>query len=351
MDQANTARLVMGDDLSDDVTNLIAAAYAKTSWSKLVSAVNCLSKFSEQYNEDSCFPLTASCVTDFAAWCFTVKNLKSSTIHAYISSLATVHKLRNLSDSNCHNFLTKTVLKGVKNLELYDKHPTATRKVMTLPLLIILGNQIEKTDWLPSSKQIIWTAAVIAFFGSTRMGELLPSHKTNFCPEDTLLWSDVKKLQEGNYLIHVKIPKNKTKEGEFVDIFEFPGFGICPVAALDCLKSLTFTSVNNPVFMFPDGHCLTLACMTETIRQLLFPVLGNVAFEFACHSFRSAIPSAIGKSPDLGGEGITKGWGRWSSSAYLLYSRLKISQKREIFRKISEILSLQGGRPASPPPV
>jgi hypothetical protein len=218
---------------------------------------------------------------------------------------------------------------------------------MTLPLLKILGNQIAVTDWSDTSKQIVWTAAVLAFFGSMRMGELLPSHKTNFCPDDTLLWSDVKKMNDKHFLIHIKTPKNKTKEGEFVDIFDFPNFGTCPVAALNTLRELSSAKPNQPVFSFPEGHCLTLSTMTDLIRSLLEPVIGPSAFEFACHSFRGAIPSAVGKCPELGGEGLTKGWGRWSSSAYLLYSRLKLSQKRAIFAKITYILSSQGGPESS----
>ncbi len=110
-------------------------------------------------------PVTRSSAK-FLAWGYHVKRWKASIIAAYVSSLATVHKLRNLDDKICNNFLTKRLVQGVQNLELYNTEPSHTRKVMTLPLLIILGNQIATTDWADSSKQIVWTAALLAFLGA-----------------------------------------------------------------------------------------------------------------------------------------------------------------------------------------
>lgn len=345
--QTASARLIMGDSLPDSTVNIIAAAYAKSSWSKLNSAMNCVISYATFSNVVVSFPMSTDFLLNFASWAHHTRKLKANTINSYVSSIATIHKLRNVDDSNCHNFLTKTLINGVRNLEMYDTKPKSTRKVMSLPLLTILGNEIALTDWSESSKQIIWAAATTAFFGSLRFGEILAQNKFSFCPEDTLLWSDVKMLNEDSFLLHIKTTKSKAKEGEFVDIFKFEGFGACPVAALLQLKKLTYQQDSDPVFKFPEGHYLTLATMNIVIRSLLYPRIGPAAFDIACHSFRGAIPSAIGKCPEIGGETESKGWGRWTSSAYLLYSRLKYDQKRAIFSKIATILELQGGRPSS----
>ncbi len=130
----------MGDDLPEIVVNLIAASYAKSSWSKLISVMNAVKKFEIESNLKCTFPLSQEVLLNFSAWGYHVKRWKASTIAAYVSSLATVHKLRNLDDKICNNFLTKRLIQGVQNLELYDTEPSHTRKVMTLPLLIILGN-------------------------------------------------------------------------------------------------------------------------------------------------------------------------------------------------------------------
>jgi hypothetical protein len=299
--QLSDARLVMGDDLPEHVVNLIAASYAKSSRSKLISVMNAVKKFENESKLKCTFPMTQEVLLNFSAWGYHVKRWKASTIAAYVSSLATVHKLRNLDDKICNNFLTKRLIQGVQNLELYETEPSHTRKVMTLPLLIILGNQIATTDWVDSSKQIVWTAALLAYFGCMRFGELLPNNKHSFCPDDTLLWSDIKSLDENSFLIHVKTPNSKAKEGEFVDIFEFEGHGVCPVAALKRLKNMMGGVKCKPVFMFPEGHCLTLSCMNTLIKSLMYPVIGDYANYLSCHYFRSAIPSALGKM--LGKEG------------------------------------------------
>jgi hypothetical protein len=51
------------------------------------------------------------------------------------------------------------------------------------------------------------------------MGELLPLDDKNFCPEDTLLWSDINFKNGKGIMIHIKVTKSKSKEGEFEDIF------------------------------------------------------------------------------------------------------------------------------------
>jgi hypothetical protein len=339
----------MGPDLPVHIAEIIAASYAKSSWCKLSSALNALNNFATETKFNVTFPIQQITLLNFAAWGHNVKNWKASTISAYISSIATIHRLRNIDDSSCNDWLTNQLIQGVENMEMYTVNPKETRKVMTLPLLIILGNQIATSDWTELSKQLVWTAATLAFFGSMRFGELLPENKNSYCPDDTLLWSDIKSLNKDSFLIHVKTPKSKAKEGEFVDIFPFEGFGVCPVAALKQLKSLCSSDQTKPVFMFSDGHFLTKNCMNDLIKQLMTPLLGPEASNLKCHSFRGAIPSAIGKCPALAGEKETKGWGRWSSSAYLLYSRLKLDQKRSIFQKILTILGLQASPQQSQP--
>ena len=80
-------------------------------------------------------------------------------------------------------------------MEIYADQVKGTRKVMSLPLLKILGNEIAKTTWDENSKQVVWSAFTLSFFGSFRMGEILPQQENTFSPLDTLLWSDVKFLE------------------------------------------------------------------------------------------------------------------------------------------------------------
>jgi hypothetical protein len=63
---------------------------------------------------------------------------------------------------------------------------------MSLLLLKILGHEIALSEWEDDSKDVIWTAAVLAFFGSLRFGEMLGTGEWKYKPYETLLWSDIK---------------------------------------------------------------------------------------------------------------------------------------------------------------
>jgi hypothetical protein len=91
------------------------------------------------------------------------------------------------------------------------------------------------SEWEDDRKDVIWAAAVLVFFGSLRFGEMLGTGEWKYNPYKTLLWSDIK-IFEGTALLHIKVTKNCSKEGEFVEIFPFHGHGCCPLAALVNLK-------------------------------------------------------------------------------------------------------------------
>ncbi len=59
--------------------------------------------------------------------------------------------------------------------------------------------------------------------------------------------------------------------------------------------------------------------------------MGDSAKEYSGHSFRAAIASALAENTTLASDTDIKKWGRWSSEAYMIYTRLKLEQKRAIF--------------------
>jgi hypothetical protein len=82
------------------------------------------------------------------------------------------------------------------------------------------------------------------------------------------------------------------------------------------------------------------------VRSLLKRRIGPVANQLACHSFRGGIPSALASFPEIANDNHVMGWGRWSSPGYLLYTRLKLSQKLKIYEKIPNVLEMQQARPS-----
>jgi hypothetical protein len=240
--------------------------------------------------------------------------------------------------SNCNNFFAKTMLKGSKNLELYNSITKNCRKVMTFPLLKILSHKIATESWSESDKQSIWTAFSLAFFGSFRFGELLPDDRHIFNAREALLWSDIQFLQDF-VVIHIKITKTKAVNGEYVDLFLQESSNYCPVKALSRLKLLRNPCNSNvPVFALDNGSFLTCKIINGILLKLLTPVLGNDAKFISAHSFRAALASALASNPEIANAEDIKLWGRWNSSSYTSYTRLKVSQKRSIYNKILAVL-------------
>ena len=228
-------------------------------------------------------------------------------------------------------------------MELYSDVVKETRKVMTLtlPLLKILGNEIAKVDWEDNSKQVVWSVFTLAFFGSFRMGELLSPQENSFSPKDTLLWKDVSFLSPSHLIVHIKTPKSRIPDGEFIDIFEFSGHNVCPVRSLCRLRdSLSHVDQNSPVFRFSSGQLLTLKKVNSILPQLLSTHLDADSGCITGHSFRAAIPAILAKHPDVANSSDIMGWGRWKSEAYLSYTRLKLKQKQDAFTKITDLLNL-----------
>ena len=141
-------------------------------------------------------------------------------------------------------------------------------------------------------------------------------------------------------MIHIKNPKSKKREGEFVDLFLFPDSSVCPVKCLNSLsKDSCSSDAKKPVFLFSNGNLLTPAVFNDTIRTLLKSHLGSAASQLSSHSLRAAIPSALAKKPELQNSADIKGWGRWDSDCYSRYTRLHLERKKAIFGKICNLFS------------
>jgi hypothetical protein len=111
--------------------DLIGAAFTSSTWGKLKTALNCYQKFAQSHDITVSYPFELENVANFTAWALTENRLKSSTVKSYLSSLATIHRLRNVSDENFSNYVVKTIIRGAENLALYEDYAKDTRKVMT----------------------------------------------------------------------------------------------------------------------------------------------------------------------------------------------------------------------------
>ena len=277
-------------------------------------------------------------------WCVGSRNLQTSTVRTYLSSLRFAHHLKGMSSDHLDNDkILALLLRGAEHHSLLSTTVSSTRRVVTFPLLLTLGHRIANSPWDPLSKQVIWAASCTAFFGSTRLGEILASEENDFSPSSDLTWADVRFTDSpDSILMRLKQPKSGEKEGEFVDLFTFSGYNCCPVAALRELRDQQIAAgtyhPSLPVFRFKSGANLTTAHFNKVLANLLSDLCSPGNNTITCHSFRSGIPSIVSTFPDLATSDLIKGWGRWKSECYTLYTRLQLSQRSNIFEQIATAL-------------
>ena len=289
------------------------------------------------------WPLEKEVLRGFAVFCIADRKLKPTSVRTYLSSLVCLHRLKGFSSFDMKDCLIDAILRGANNLLMSSPNPPKnTRRVMTLPLLRHLGHRLSKSGWSRATQQTIWAAPTVAFFGSARMGELLADGDYSFNPSANLTWSCVKyRADSRSFLIHVRLPKTGSKEGEFIDMFSFPSSGCCPVAALlkhfEIQRACGLGRPQDPVFAFPSGKFLTTAGFNAILKVLMADICDFQRDSISGHSFRAAIPSALSRFPDLMSSDDVKGWGRWNSECYQRYTRLKVEQKMAIFQKIITI--------------
>ncbi len=233
------------------------------------------------------------------------------------------------------------MIKGAKNLNLYSNIFKPAKFVMTFPLLKILGHEIAESKWTDKSKIVVWAACCVAFFGSFRLGEILPGG--NSSSPKTLTWDRVHFTDSGSAIINIRFPKAiKKPQGDFVDIFKIGDSSYCPFSALSNLASISTSNIssNTAVFSFPNGTPLSAKNFVVSIKGLLGKHIGLNALQLLGHSFCAAIPAALASNPNLATDHEIMNWGRWSSDSYKSYTRLKHEAKLAIFRKIVKIFNL-----------
>ncbi len=168
---------------------LTNAAYAKSTWAKHCTSVNSYNDYVAENRIPYRWPLELDNLIGYIEWAVYERNLSASSVKSYVSSLHTTHNLINIKTDIFENPIIKLMLKGAENTCKNLLKPT--RKIVTIPILKLIGHEIAGFEWSSYSKQVYWSACCTSFFGSTRMGELLAENESKFDPTTTLTWNDV----------------------------------------------------------------------------------------------------------------------------------------------------------------
>jgi hypothetical protein len=310
------------------------AAYSNATWKRMESTFNSFRECLVPLVTKTFVPEQVH-LDKYIYWSYTVKKLRYTTINSYVYSLSTLYKLKGCNTYIFQSFPTKTALKGIRNLDEINVVCEKLRMVFSLPLLKILGHQIAISSWSVESKKLFWAAAVLLFFGSFRVSEILSGKEFSYDPLTTLLWSDII-FSCDSVRIAIKFPKVFVQGGVSVDLFPLADKSLCPIAVMKSLLSENCTVQNKalPVFMFKNGKLLTRKQFNKSLRNLLEPIFDKEAQFFSSHSFRAAIPAALSNHPMIASKEEVMGWGRWDSKAFEKYTRLKRNKRKETFENI-----------------
>ncbi len=326
---------------------LIHASLSRGTWEKYTTGWRAFESFELYTKKRYGWPLQDNTVRAFAVYLLRVRKLKPSTVRTYISAIFCLQRLKGYQvKKEREDNLLSAIIRGASNLSRMEPESKPnTRRVMTAPLLKHLGHRLAGSGWGDVAVQSIWTASLLAFFGTMRMGEILAPADDWLDPHSTMTWSDVQFREAPNgILLRIKSPKMGTAEGEFVDIFPVSKIhGCCPVAALRRQHRIQMSigkgGPQDPLFTYPSGRYVTLDAFNKALKVLLEDIVDYSKDKISCHSFRAGLPSLISRHPDLFSSEDIKGWGRWSSEAYNHYTRLKIDQRMKIFDKIMSVFS------------
>ena len=324
-------------DLRSDLEKLLLYSASKVTWAKHCSAWKLYDEFCQFYNVKFELPVSIGYARAFATWAVSKRKLKNTTVKSYLSSLNVAHTLSGSFSSNLNSDpCVKLAMRGAENIANVNGACKTDRLPMNIHLLNILRHRISELPWSPFSKQIFWTACTLCFFTSCRMGELVPSQERNFDASTTLLWDNVREINNTEFIMFVPYSKTTGFKGKIVDIFEIKGDKNCPAAAIRKLRKMmrekTDFKSNVPVFSFHSGKNLTKKQINLWLSSLLEDFVDS-NHKITGHSFRAGIPSSLACYPDEFPDNVM-----WESNSYKLYIKHEREGKRALFGKIVKCL-------------
>ena len=275
------------------------------------------------------------------------RDVSKPTIQKYLSALRFVALSRGAQSHNPTPALASQLMSGVSNIRRNAvlEALRCRRRPITLNLLMLIQNGIAiHSSWSPFEKSLRWSVMLLAWWGSFRMSELLCQERHKFDPASSLLPSDLQ-LKAECLAVWIRSPKVYSEGGDVVEVWrveENPNLD--PVTALSCFFEHRLSTLgaagDRPVFSHEDGSLYTKSELNSDLKFLLsqYPELSSSGREsWSGHSFRSGLSTlltSLGFTQDQ-----IKAWGRWRSSAYLVYC-----QDQSMRRKTRASLTTTFGR-------
>ena len=309
------------------------AANARNTWKQRRSVLRTIEACRQDTANLLEFPWGDKDLQIYVGWSIE-EGKKSSTIIQYISNVNSLHKEMGLHMTIVNRYLINQVVKGHGNLA----EPTPGRIPMTPDLMFHLKYKLSKSKLPLPERRLMWVIATALFQGSFRIGELLSPTRSRFCPDTTLLSSNVKweTAYVSNKMVdllkfRIKNPKeSRGRKHVDVEIFDLgPNcFYDCVTAFRKWRDSSTLPcNPDLPLFRNEDGSLVTPDGFNSVLKELMCDKVQYMEGFVASHSFRSGLASVMAQ---LGySDSDIKLQGRWGSDAFKSYVRLGRSARLE----------------------
>ena len=160
--------------LSDIVDNLQASLSVGT-WSNYNTAMNNLKRCSEYVGIPMELPLNEIQAILYMAYLLKIRGILPETVASYFSGLRMAHLAKGFPVPTLRSALVNQVLKGATNLRniRQEEQGRPHRRAMTIPLLLLLQQRIDQSEWPDFKKVLVWCISVVAFFGAFRLGTVI----------------------------------------------------------------------------------------------------------------------------------------------------------------------------------
>ena len=293
------------------------------------------------------FPFGEKEVLTYVGWLATKRKVSVSTIEKYLSGIRLAHIKEGFNVPILRPDIVKVILTGLMQKEKIQIRAgkKAERLPVTLSVLELLRHELKKIGWSVTKKRMMLTICYIAFFGSFRIHEILPKEKMEFCPQTTLLGSNLSietwtEKKTKVLKIWLKSPKELRKgNGIMVELFPTNNH-LCPIRAFEKWRnsSKVAKTALKPMFRNEDGSNYTGREFNSDLKTLLSKHFDYNKGKILAHSFRSGLATMMAKK-GYSDEEIMR-TGRWNSSAFLIYCKLgrikRMHTAQEIASRVSE---------------
>lgn len=260
----------------DTFLRLNSTAVAMPTWKKYCSALNKLSLYCETTNQQLQWPLSEQLLCGFTLWALRSQGLSVDTVKSYIHGLSHLQKLHGFPGVSITRSPTLPyLLTGARHGRI-PRGKVPIRRPITFHRLLLLRRAILNTNWNKYNKIALWTCALVAFFGSFRLGELLCKHSKIFDATSSLLGEHLTYCQTTNtWRILIQSPKSNAPQGERIILFPIPNPKLCPVKFLTRYRKQQrkYGLYENglPVFRFRSGRNITLRKMNIFLHKIFPP--------------------------------------------------------------------------------